>query len=92
MHVLKLFIAENQRAYCDSIIIFKVFFRFFFNPILSILIMKARDIELNLGPSKKSHSYFSGCHWNVNSLPNDNYCNKVAALKAYNFIYKCDFV
>ena len=56
-----------------------------------ILALKAGDIELNPGPNKKSHSYFSCCHWNVNSLPTDNYC-KVASLKAYNSVYKYDFL
>ena len=58
---------------------------------MSILVLKTGDIELNPGPNKKSHSYFSCCHWNVNSLPTDNYC-KVAALKAYNSVYKYDFL
>ena len=58
---------------------------------MSILVLKAGDIELNPGPNKKSHSYFSCCHWNVNSLPTGNYC-KVAALKAYNSVYKYDFL
>ena len=53
--------------------------------------MKAGDIELNPGPNKKSHSYFSCCHWNVNSLPTNNYC-EVASLKAYNSVYKYDFL
>ena len=39
----------------------------------------------------KTHSYFCCCHWNVNSLPTDNYC-KAAALKAYNSVYKYDFL
>ena len=58
---------------------------------MSILVLKAGDTELNPGPNKKSHSYFYCCHWNVNSLPADNYC-KAAALKAYNFVYKFDFL
>ena len=58
---------------------------------MSIRDLKAEDIELNPGPNKKSHSYFSCCHWDVNSLLTDNYF-KVAALKAYNSIYKYDFV
>ena len=33
---------------------------------------------------------FSFWHWNVNSLPTDNYC-KVAALKAHNSTYKHAF-
>ena len=39
---------------------------------MSILVLKAGDIELNSGPNKKSHSYFSCCHWNVNSSPTWN--------------------
>ena len=58
---------------------------------MSNFLLKAGDIELNPGPNKKSHSYFCCCHWNVNSIPIDNYCN-VAALKAYNFVYKYDFL
>ena len=58
---------------------------------MSILVLKAGDIELNPGPNKKSHSYFSCCHWNVSSLPTDNYF-EVAALKAYNSVYKFDFL
>ena len=58
---------------------------------MSILVLKAGDIELNPGPNKKSHSYFSCCRWDVNSLLTDNYC-KVAALKAYKSVYKYDFL
>ena len=58
---------------------------------MSILVLKTGDIELNPGPNKKSHSSFSCCHWDVNSLPTDNYC-KVAALKAYNSVLKYDFL
>ena len=39
---------------------------------LSIDVLKLRDIELNPGSNKKSHSYLSCCHWNVNSLPTDS--------------------
>ena len=58
---------------------------------MCILDLKAGGIELNPGPNKKSNSYFSCCHWNVNSLPTGNYC-KVAALKAYNSVYIYDFL
>ena len=58
---------------------------------LSSFLIKAGDIELNPGPPKNSHSYFSCCHWNVNSLATDNY-SKVLALKAYNSNYKYDFI
>ena len=87
----RIFFFSNKKACCNPIIIFKCFFNFFYNSFLSILVLKAGDIELNPGPNKKSHSYFSCCHWNVNSLPTDNYC-KVAALKAYNSVYKYDFL
>ena len=69
----------------------KSFFNLFYSLFLSIHDLKAEDIELNPGPNKKSHSYFSCCHWDVNSLLTDNYF-KVAALKAYNSIYKYDFI
>ena len=67
-------------------------FHIFCSVFLSILILKAGDIELNPGtpPQKNSHSYFS-CHWNVNSLATDNY-SKVVALKGYSSIYKFDFI
>ena len=58
---------------------------------MSILVLKAGDIELKPGPIKKSHSYISCCQWNVNSLPANNYC-KDAALKAYNSVCKYDFL
>ena len=75
----------SQKACFDSVMIFKCFFNFFYNSFLSILVLKAGDIELNSRPNKMSHSYFSCCHWNVNGWPTDNYC-KVAALKAYNSV------
>ena len=64
---------------------------FFYNVFLSVFILKAGDIELNPGPQKYPHSYFSCCHWNVNSLATYNY-SKVLALKTYNFTHKYDFI
>ena len=87
----RIFFFSNKNTCCNPIIFFKCFFNFFYNSFLSILVLKAGDTELNPGPNKKSHSYFYCCHWNVNSLPADNYC-KAAALKAYNFVYKFDFL
>ena len=86
----RIFFFSNKISCFDPVIIFKLFFNFFHNSFLSILVLKAGDLELNLGPNKNSHSYFSCCHWNVNSLPTDNYC-KVPALKAYNSVYKYNF-
>ena len=80
-----------QQKELDLIIIFRCFLNFFYSSFLSNFVLRAGDIELNPGPNKKSHSYFSCCHWNVNSFPTDNYC-KVAALKTYNSIYNCDCI
>ena len=72
----RIFFFSNKKSCCNPIIFFKCFFIlfFFYNVFLSILVLEAGDIELNPGPNKNSHSYFSCCHWNVNSLPTDNYC------------------
>ena len=87
----RIFFFSNKKACCDPIINSKCFFNCFYNSFLSILVLKTSDTELNPGSNKKSHSYFSCCHWNVNSLPTDNYC-KVAALKADKPVYKHDFL
>ena len=49
------------------------------------------DIELNPGPRKFKNSSLSVCHWNLNSLCAHNF-SKVTQLKAYNSLYKHDFV
>ena len=59
--------------------------------LLSIFILKAGDIEINPGFKKSCHSYFSCCHWSVNSLVTNN-SSKVLALKAYNSTYKYDYI
>ena len=84
-------VIPKTKKISDPAIIFTRILTFFYNVFLSILILKVGDIELNPGPPKNSHSYFSCCHWNVNSLATDNY-SKVVALKAYNSIYKYDFI
>ena len=86
-----LVIPKTKKKLSDPVIIFKCIFTFFYNVFLSILILKAGDIELNPGPQKSSHSYFYCGHRSVNSLVTDNY-SKVVALKDYNFIYKYDFI
>ena len=67
-------------------------FTFFYNVFLSILILKARDIELNPGPNKNPHSYFSCCHWNFNGLATNNYSKFLALKKAYNSTFIYDFI
>ena len=87
----RIFFSTIKITCCDPINICKSFFHFIYSLFFSILLLKAGDIALNPGLNKKSQSCFSCCHWNANSLPTDNYC-KVAALKAYNSIYKYDFI
>ena len=82
---------KNENNFPDPIIAFKCMLTFFFNVFLSIFILKTGDIELNPGPPKIPHSYFSCCQWNVNSLASYIY-SKVLALKAYNSTYKYDFI
>ena len=49
------------------------------------------DIELNPGPRKFKNSSLSVCHWNLKSFCAHNF-SKVTQLKAYNSLYKCDFI
>ena len=78
---IRIFFAKNKRTCCKPNHNFQ----------MSIVVLKAGYIELTSVPNKKSHSCFFCCHLNVNSLPTDNYC-KFAFLKAYNSIYKYDFI
>ena len=48
-------------------------------------------IEPNPGPKKLKTNYLSVCHWNLNSLSARNF-TKLTQLKAYNSIYKYDFI
>ena len=83
-------IFHNQKSLLWSNSTFQEFFNFSYSSFLTILVLKAANIELNPGPNQKSYSYFSCCHWNVYSLLTDN-C-KVAALKSYNSICKYGFI
>ena len=49
------------------------------------------DIELNPGPRRLKSNRLSVCHWNLNSLSAHNF-SKLTQLKAYNSIYKYDFI
>ena len=49
------------------------------------------DIEPNPGPKKLKTNYLSVCHWNLNRLSAHNF-TKLTQLKAYNSIYKYDFI
>ena len=56
----------------------------------SLILLTHGDVETNPGP-KKSHSYFSCCHLNVNSLIAHNEL-KVSLLEAYNIVHEYDFI
>ena len=47
------------------------------------------DTESNPGLKKKEQTYFSLCHWNVNSLVAHK---KTSSLAAYNSIYRYDII
>ena len=49
------------------------------------------DIELNPGPRRLKSNRLSVCHWNLNRLSAHNF-SKLTQLKAYNSIYKYDFI
>ena len=59
-----------------------------------IILQYHGDIELNPGPRKLKTITFSNCHWNLNSLSAHNFYSfsKLTQLKAYNSIYKYDFI
>ena len=91
-----LVIPKTKKKLSDPIIIFTCIFTFFYSVFLSILILKAGDIELNPGhpppppPSKKIliHIFLV---IGMLSLAADNY-SKVVALKDNSSIYKFDFI
>ena len=63
----RIVISKTKKKFSDPIIIFKCMLTFFYNVFLSIFILKAGDIELKPGPKQIPHSYFSCCHWDINS-------------------------
>ena len=55
------------------------------------LLLLHRDIKLNPVPRNCKTHLPSSCHWNLNSLPAHNFA-KMLLLKAYNAIYKYNFI
>ena len=53
--------------------------------------LRLEILNKTLASPKNYHSYYSCCDWNLNSVATDNY-SKVVVLKAYNSIYKHDFI
>ena len=58
---------------------------------LFTILSRHGDIELNPGPRKEKKNSLSVCHWNLNRLSAHNF-SKLTQLKAYNAIYKHDFI
>ena len=57
----------------------------------SILVKLSGDVEENPRPKRKPCQSFSICHWNVNSLSDQNF-SKVSLLTAYISIHKFDVI
>ena len=58
---------------------------------ISILIYLSGDIEINPGPVTNYSQGFKICHWNLNSLPTDNFI-KIPLLAAYAISHKIDII
>ena len=58
---------------------------------MHIILQCHGDIEPNPGPRKLKTNKFSVRHWNLNSLSAHSF-SKLTQLKAYNSIYKYDFI
>ena len=68
---------------------FRLGIRFVF---VFLILFACGDIELNLGPKKRSSYYnFSVFHWNLNSITAHNF-EKVDLLQAYNTIHQYDMI
>ena len=70
-------IQKTNNSFSDLTIIFRCMRTLFCNVFFSIFLLKAENVEPNPGPKKFHHSYFSWCHWNVNSLATYNYSKVV---------------
>ena len=58
---------------------------------LCSLLLRHGDIKLNPGPRNSKNHLKKNHHWNLNSLPAHNFA-LMLLLKAYNAIYKYDFI
>ena len=71
---------------------FESVFTFLLTPVYILIILQChKDIEPNPGPRKLKTNSFLVCHWNLGNLPAHNFL-KLTQLKAYNSIYKYDFI
>ena len=58
---------------------------------ISILIYLSGDIETNPGPVTNYSQGFKICHWNLNSIPTDNFV-KIPHLEAYAITHNLDII
>ena len=72
--------------YFESVFIFLLTLVYIF-----IILQCHGDIGLNPGPGKLETKFFSACHWNMNSLPVNNFL-KLTQIKTCNSIYKYGFI
>ena len=68
---------------------FEFFISYFFPIVLFLLLLLHGGIDYNPSPKKKQQTYFSLCHWNVNSLVA---YKKMFLLAAYNSVYRHDII
>ena len=66
-----------------NIVNYKVF------TLIIMLLLTHGDIESNPGPKHRTSTYFSCCHWNVNSIMA---YNKLSLLSAHNTLHKFDVI
>ena len=83
-----LFVARSTKGkfkvYNDlNIVNYKIF------ALIIMLLLIHGDIENNPGPKRRTSSYFSCCHWNVNSIMAHN---KLSLLSTYNTLHKFDVI
>ena len=65
----------------------EIFISYFLPLIFFLLLLLHDDTESNPGLKKKEQTYFSLCHWNVNSLVAHK---KISLLAAHNSIHRYD--
>ena len=68
-----------------------IFLSNFFLWHISTLICLSGDVEINPGPVTNYSQGFTICHWNLNSIPTDNFA-KMPLLEAYALTYNFDIV
>ena len=58
---------------------------------LHLLLLQLGDIESNPGPKKEQIKYLLCCHWNANSLLDQN-MSKISQIESFNSVHSNDFI